>query len=138
MKKYILLTLLCFIPLLGFSADFTIDERKSDIYFANGVLTDDGNATANLNLIRKKVRFEQYNGSSEAMEKELNFDKAYNQTFGFTDDFYEAYLQLADEDMGYGALRTLIKTALLFGPSKLAGRLGDIYEKIVSVVGGTA
>jgi len=56
MKKYILLTLLFFIPLLGFSTDITIDERKSDIYFANGVLTDDGNATENLNLIRETVR----------------------------------------------------------------------------------
>jgi len=40
MKKYILLTLLVFIPLFGLSADFTIDETKSNIYFANGVLTD--------------------------------------------------------------------------------------------------
>ena len=51
MKKYILL--LFFIPLLGVSSDFIIDETKSYIYFANGVLTDDGNVTANLMLIRK-------------------------------------------------------------------------------------
>lgn len=127
MRRYFLLMLLFFIPLLGFSDDIIIDERKSDIYFANGVLTDEDSAEANLELIRTKIRLEQYGGSIIEMDKELNFDTAYNQTFGFV-----------DEDMGYGALRTFIKTALLFGPSKLAGRVGEIYEKIVSAVGGTA
>jgi len=86
MRRYFLLMLLFFIPLLGFSDDIIIDERKSDIYFANGVLTDEDSAEANLELIRTKIRLEQYGGSIIEMDKELNFDTAYNQTFGFVDE----------------------------------------------------
>ena len=107
MKKYILLTLLFLLPLLGLSADFTIDETKSDIYFANGVLTDDGNATKNLRLIRTTVKLKQYNGIASKMEKELNFKKAYNQTVGFAGDFYESYKQLAKESDGWAYWRQL-------------------------------
>lgn len=113
MKKYFLLTILFFIPLLGLSADFTIDERKSDIYFANGVLTDDGNATINLKLISEFVFIEQYIEDIDRFEKEINFKKAYNQTFGTVGDFYEALMQKADESFGWEALYSITKAALM-------------------------
>ncbi len=134
MKKFILLLL---IPLIGFSADFTIDERKSDIYFANGVLTDDGNATANLNLIWKKTAFELYDGNITKMEKELGFHKAYNQTFGFASDFHESWMQLADEDMGWGALRAGIKIALAF-VGGVGSKAVQLVEKALSTTGTVA
>ena len=48
MKKFILL--LFFIPLLSIADDFTIDETKSDIYFANGIDTSKKDAQKNFNF----------------------------------------------------------------------------------------
>ncbi len=128
MKKNILLTLLFLLPLLGISAEIEIDETKSDIYFANGVLTDDGNATKNLKLISDLIFIEQYIDDMDKMEKELNFKKAYNQTVGFVGDFYESYKQLADESDGWAALEDFINTAMMFIP----GQGGKLFGAVVT------
>ena len=112
MRK-LLFALLCLLPLLSWADDFIIDETKSDIYFANGVLTDKKTAENNLDLIWEKVRIEQYGGDVVKMEKELTFDTAYNQTFGTIADFYEALMQKADESFGWEALYNVIKAALM-------------------------
>ncbi len=129
MKRYIILALLFFIPLLGLSDDFKIDERKSDIYFANGVLTTDKDADENLKLISDLVFTEQYMENMDRFEKELNFKKAYNQTTGFAGDFYESYKQLANENDGWGVLESVINTALMFAP----GAPGKIFGQTVSL-----
>ncbi|WP_373033124.1 hypothetical protein [Sulfurovum sp.] len=46
MKKILLLLII--LPVLAFSA---IDERKTDVYFANGILTKEKDARSNANDI---------------------------------------------------------------------------------------
>jgi len=101
MKKYILLTLLFLLPLSIQANEFKIDERKSDIYFANSILTDKDTAIASLILIRKNIKLEQYEDHDIKMEKELNFDTAYNHTYGFTNDIEETIMQLSDESLNW-------------------------------------
>jgi hypothetical protein len=82
------------------------------------------NATKNLNLISELVFTEQYDEDIDKFEKELNFKKAYNQTFGVVGDFYEALMQKEDESFGWEALYNAIKTSL-------AVKFFDHYTKIV-------
>jgi len=104
MKKYLYLIFLFLTPLFVQANDLAINEYKSDIYFANGIMTDEVNATLAKDLIRDMVLIEQYNNDIEKIDKELNFKTAYNQTYGLSGDIYEAYLQLANESDGWLAL----------------------------------
>ena len=70
MKKYFIYLLLVLSTTYLHANDIAINECKSDIYFANGIMTDEGNATKNLDLIWKKVLAEQYGGNLSKMEKE--------------------------------------------------------------------
>ena len=132
MKKSLFLIPLFLIPLSSQASDLTIDETKSDIYFANGILTTEEDAQSSLDLIREKTLEEQYSGNIVKMKQELNFDTAYNQTYGFTDDFYEAYIQLADEDMGWGTLRALIQVSITYAGG-VGSKVVDLAMKIVSL-----
>ncbi len=42
-----------------------------------------------------------YDNSSEKMQKDLNFDIAYNSTLGTSEDYYETYLQIDEEKPGF-------------------------------------
>ena len=134
MKKYLFLILLFLIPLLGQSAEFKIDETKSDIYFANSILTTEEDAKINLDLILEKTLEEQYNNDIAKMEKELNFDIAYNQTTGFQGDIYETIMQLSDEDLTWEMLIKLISYATTRGTGKFITKLPkeqkELFEKI--------
>jgi len=131
MKKYIIYLLLILSIAYLYANDVAINECKSDIYFANGIMTDEGNATKNLDLIWKKVLAEQYDSNLSKMEKELNFKTAYNETYGFSGDIYEAYLQLASESEGWRDLYLFI--------SYVVGHTGDEkdwYNQALSLITG--
>ncbi len=66
MKKLLLFILL--FPSIVFSA---IDEYKTDIYFANGILTDEGNATANADLLREAILNETYSGDIDKFTQHI-------------------------------------------------------------------
>ena len=129
MRTYIFVFLLFLFPNIGYSNSFDIDERKCDIYFANGVLTDEDTAHKNLKLIYIKILDEIYSSNEVKMNKELNFDTAYNQTLGFTGDFYESLMQKKDESFGWSALHSAVY--LLFGGG---GIFSYIYEKMNKIV----
>ncbi len=87
MKKLILL----FILLSSFAfAD--IDERKVDVYFANGILTEEEDAIANAllleNLIKQKLGINQYK------QQIGKVTYAYNDTHGFGQDITESVYQV--------------------------------------------
>lgn len=82
--------LLCIFPILAFA---NIDERKTDVYFANGILTDPADAQYNAesllapniqNLYANEVEFKKHIG-------EVSY--AYNQTVNIGADLLESLLQ---------------------------------------------
>jgi hypothetical protein len=92
MKKLLLILILIF-PLFAFSETIEIDERKNDIYFLNGKLVTKEDAWKSSKLISKAAKKDIYSNNETAMNKEVNFDLLYNQTFGFYADVLEAFNQ---------------------------------------------
>ena len=131
MKKYFIYLLLILSTIAVLANDVAINECKSDIYFANGIRTTAEDADNNQKIIWKKVLAEQYGGNLLKMEKELNFKTAYNKTYGFSGDIYEAYLQLANESEGWRDLYLFI--------SYVVGNTGDEkdwYNQALSLITG--
>lgn len=95
MKK--ILYLLIF-PILLSATSIQVDERQTDIYFANGIMNTKKNARDNLKLIRDQVRDNLYAGNQVEMNKYHNFGTAYNETHGMASDLFEAFLQKTEDD----------------------------------------
>ncbi|MBD3789253.1 MAG: hypothetical protein IE885_02610 [Campylobacterales bacterium] len=131
MNKYFIYLLLTLSTIYLYANDVAINECKSDVYFANGIRTTAEDADSNQKLIWKKVLAEQYGSNLSKMEKELNFKTAYNNTYGFSGDIYEAYLQLASESEGWRDLYLFI--------SYVVGHTGDEkdwYNQALSLITG--
>ncbi len=112
--------------------DFIIDERKSDIYFGNSIKTDRQISHDRLQLIKKKLKHEQYSNNETRMSQELNFKLAYNETYGYYSDGYEAYLQLANEGSGWQVLGIFADLALSRVTKGIKASLtAEIVEKLV-------
>lgn len=80
MKSLLILFLFILYPLTVFAS---IDERKIDVYFANGILTNKENAFANTNLLRLAIVSEIYNGNLNNFDKNIgDVTEAYNSTHG--------------------------------------------------------
>ncbi|MGB5966407.1 MAG: hypothetical protein WBF77_08135 [Sulfurimonadaceae bacterium] len=92
-------------------------------------MTDEKNATKGRDLIRDTVLIEQYDGNLVKMNKELNFKTAYNQTYGFSGDIYEAYLQLANESDGWLSFYGFI--SYVFGNT---GNDSDWYNQALALI----
>jgi len=91
MKSLIILLIFIFYPLV---ASAEIDERKIDIYFANGILVDDGNATANTKLLRNSILDGKYHRNENEMYNHIGkVSYAYNSTHGFIPDGIETIMQ---------------------------------------------
>jgi len=80
MKSLLILFLFILYPLTGFAE---IDERKIDVYFANGILTDDGNATANTRLLREEIISVIYRNLNKFDKSIGDVTEAYNSTHGW-------------------------------------------------------
>jgi len=94
MKLLFLVFLFILYPLTAFSA---IDERKIDVYFANGIKTNEGNASANTDLLRLVIVSETYNGNLN------NFDKSIGDV---TEAYNSTHNMFADEDGGFDLLES--------------------------------
>jgi len=78
MKQLFFLLLIWIFPLFSFSA---INECLTDVYFGNGILTDDGNATANTILLKRTIQKDIYNLDYKEYKKYIGKVKeAYNST----------------------------------------------------------
>jgi len=81
-----------------------IDERKTDVYFANGILTESIGADNNAILLEKAIRNETYAGNITEYEKHIaKVTTAYNSTHGFLPDGIETFFQ----KFGWTALNDL-------------------------------
>ena len=92
----LLLLLIPFILL----AKAPIDERVTDIYFANGIMNSKKDARASLKLVEDEVLLSLYNGDKLEMEKHHNFDTAYNESYGMGLDLFESFLQVVAYSQG--------------------------------------
>ncbi len=74
----------------------SIDERKTDIYFANGV-----GAGARLNSFKQgQVEIRKYIIATPSTQKYIGkYDLAFNTGQGVIPEYFEAWLQLKDEDL---------------------------------------
>ncbi len=89
MKNIIILLILVLFPVVGFSS---IDEYKTDVYFANGIQTEDWEARKNARDVLKpaiidKFGIEYYNNYIEKI------DYSYNHTNGLVLDLWESIAQ---------------------------------------------
>ena len=95
MKKILFLLLVWLIPVMGFSfTELVIDECKTDVYFGNGILTEDWQAEDNAELLElaliEKFGIDYYNKHIGKV------DYAYNSTDGGIIDVLESLLQKID------------------------------------------
>jgi len=88
MKKIILFLML--LPIVSFSA---IDECKTDIYFANGILTEKSDAKFNTQVVLEPEVISLYNSFKEYKQHIGKVALSYNKTKGFWLDGIETYLQ---------------------------------------------
>jgi hypothetical protein len=93
MKKLQLFFIFLITPIILFA---TIDECKTDIYFANGILTSPDGAKKSATLLRTTV-IKKY-GLDYFKQHIGKVDYAYNTTLDRSKDMYEAYMQLSEED----------------------------------------
>jgi hypothetical protein len=91
MKRLFLLLLAC----ISYLNAIEIDEYKTDVYFANGILTEHNSSVANTLLLRDSIKVKRYSGSTKEMKKHIGKVKeAYNEThFAGFGDLIESLLQ---------------------------------------------
>jgi len=88
MKKSFLLFFIFFYPVVSFSA---VDERKTDVYFANGILTSPDTAKKNTILLQDSIINKFGMATYTKTIGEVSY--AYNQTANFGADSLETLLQ---------------------------------------------
>ncbi|WP_373033131.1 hypothetical protein [Sulfurovum sp.] len=88
MKKSFLLFFIFFYPVVSFSA---VDERKTDVYFANGILTSPDTSKKNTILLRDSI-IDKF-GMATYTQSIGEVSYAYNQTTDFVTDSLETLLQ---------------------------------------------
>ena len=108
MKKTLLLFLIPFILLAN--PNVPIDEPITDIYFANGIMNSEADAEVSLRLIKNKLARVKYSGDKVEIILHHNFDTAYNESYGFTADIFESFLQIIAQSPTATSLWSAFKT----------------------------
>ncbi len=96
MRRYILIifTLLLISSSLFAKEKEVVNEYLNDVYFANGINTDRGEAQSALtDIIKKQVKESLFNGNEAKMKESVHFKLAYNNTLGVYLDMLEAWQQ---------------------------------------------
>jgi len=88
MKFFISFLLLC-----GTLFAFEIDERRTDVYYLNGVATHKNTSKSHVYLLKHAVIFYRYGGDETKMNSELSFELNYNTSIDMWSDFVEAFKQ---------------------------------------------
>ena len=84
--------MILFYPIVGLSA---IDERKTDVYFANGILTEDWQAEANAELLEIAIKDIIYSGNISNYNNHIGkVTYAYNHTISNFQDLRESLEQV--------------------------------------------
>jgi len=132
MKKILFILLLLF----AVNSQATVDERLSDVYFANGIDTLQEDAEK----IRDKLQDLTEIEKPESFKSIANWKVSYNKTKGFQQDIYETSIQalfvkldnkdhwahtagavvwIVDTVMGLPGVKDLVKGAIYFGGKKI-------------------
>lgn len=94
-----------------------IDERKSDIYYGNGIMTTKAEARASKELIKTATLNDIYHGDQVKMDKLHTFDLAYNYSakekfentmIATVLDLMESYEQMGNTSFGWGAVTSVL------------------------------
>jgi len=123
MKKLLLLILAWFYPIFSFGS---INECLTDVYFGNGILTDEGNATSNTHLLEVSIIRDVYNGNLNEYKKHIGKVKeAYNSTHlgGLHDLIESLYQKLSLTDY-------LDKLAKLWDKMRQTAHEADLSEQV--------
>jgi len=89
MKKFLFIITLLINIVFGVT-----NECKSDLYFANGIDTDERYAKKSRDILSKKFK----SSNPRAYNKVANWKVNYNHTHGIAIDLYESFLQKIYED----------------------------------------
>jgi hypothetical protein len=126
MKKLLFILLVWLYPLFSFGA---INEYLTDVYFANGILTDEGNATANTELLRNAILFDTYQGIFKKFKKEIGVvSRAYNHTYTELPDFGESFYQILNATYGELGDFTIDNTDAFIGIWWLRDMFNSLFE----------
>lgn len=106
----LLIHFLLFFAVTVLSASTTIDECKSDLYYANGIMMELSAMDA-LEQWNDKVN-DIFQERPDSYEKLAGIKIAYNTSQGFVDDLLEALEQTVGNEWGWGALRAYITVYL--------------------------
>jgi len=120
MTRLLFLCLIWLYPLSSFGA---INEYLTDVYYANGMNVDEGNATASTHLLELSILEKIHNGNIKEFKQEIGkVQEAYNSTHGFAFDLIESFMQKLD-------LQFLIDWYALL-KAHISSHLEDIREQI--------
>jgi len=103
--KIILFSSLLFSSLLS-----NIDECKSDLYYANGIMIDVEADIAEVNLYEKVN--DMFINNQEAFNKLGKIKVSYNASQGFLDDIFESFEQVMSNEWGWEDFSSYFRTYL--------------------------
>ena len=111
MKRIFIVLLLWVYPLFIFGS---INECLTDVYFGNGILTDEGNATANTILLKRAIQKDIFKLEYSEYKKHIGKVKeAYNSTHGMPMDLAESLNQILNATFGKPTLFSSLMRHLL-------------------------
>jgi hypothetical protein len=125
MKKLLLFLIFLF-PIFLNAQTGDIDERKNDIYFANGIATERWQADRSLNIIRNAALQDIYNNNLSERKRETDYKLLYNESHSMFWDLLEAFQQKRVEHKYYWlAVDTVVSMACGgFNPLAIVKSLG--------------
>jgi hypothetical protein len=120
MKKNSFILSIFFMCSMHVFAASTIDERMSDIYFANGILTTEDEASVHKERLYQAVVKKTYAGSESAfrikhgksvkLAYNYSFKKNFGKSVGALLDVMESYEQLTNTSVGWRLFDSLVPT----------------------------
>jgi len=130
MKALILLLFTLFFSSQVFAETFLIDERKTDIYFANGV----GAVSPDISFDQGENQIALYLEATPSTAPYIGkYDLAFNTGHGLLMDYFEAWLQYTDEHPNAAITWSAFKTLLgrIPGVGRYASASLNLNEAVV-------
>jgi hypothetical protein len=102
--------IILFLSLLFSSLLSNIDECKSDLYYANGIMMKESRVNAKIAWQIKVL--EIFAKNPEKLNKLANINISYNTSQGFIDDLFESFEQIVSNEWNWKALSLYIRVYL--------------------------
>jgi hypothetical protein len=112
MKKLLLVLTVVLLPIYAYAQDIIIDERITDIYYANGVANTREQALVSLtDIIRPSALQDIYSNDESAMLRETDYKLLYNQSYTIIPDLLEAFEQKKQDHRWFWAALDVVVSA---------------------------